>query len=60
MKRQQLKSALGMSIPIRMSVWDTVITHATNARQALGILKPVLICSLITVFFSFQVCLFFL
>lgn len=54
MKRQQLKSALGMSVPIRISVWDTVITHATDSSQATGFLKPVLTCSLITHFLFFQ------
>lgn len=56
MKRQQLKSALGMSIPIRISVWDTVITHTVGSSQASGFLKPVLICSLTASFLFFQKC----
>lgn len=33
MKRLQLKSALGMSIPIRICVQDTVITHAMGPAR---------------------------
>lgn len=51
MKRQQLKSALGMSIPIRIFVWDTVITCSMGSSEDSGFLEWVLICSLTTVAF---------
>lgn len=35
MKRQQLKLALGMSIPVRISFWDTVIACTIDSSQAL-------------------------
>lgn len=54
MKRQPWKPAWGMSIPIRISVWDTVITYATGSSQASAFLEQVPICSLITSFLFFQ------
>lgn len=54
MKRQQLKLALGMSIPVRISFWDTVIACTIDSSQAPSFLKPVLKCSLIISFLFFR------
>lgn len=58
-ERQQLKAAVGMSILIRIPVWDTDIAQTVGSSQPSGFLEPVKICSRITCFSFFQNVIFF-